>query len=93
MAINTDDKQKIIEKYKLHEKDTGSAEVQIAVITEEVKRLVKHLKKHPKDDHSRRGLLMMVSKRKKLLDYLSRESSKRYNALVKKLGLRVKESK
>lgn len=88
MAINTNDKQKIIQKYKLHEKDTGSAEVQAAVLTEEIKRLVRHLKKHPKDDHSRRGLLMMVSKRKKLLDYLLRESSKRYNDLIKKLGLK-----
>ncbi|MEX0869847.1 MAG: 30S ribosomal protein S15 [Candidatus Spechtbacterales bacterium] len=86
--LKSDDKQKIIEKYKLHERDTGSAEVQVAVLTEEIKRLVKHLKKHPKDDHSRRGLLMMVSKRKKLLDYLMRESSKRYNEIVKKLGLK-----
>ena len=88
MAIETGDKQKIIEKYKLHEKDTGSAEVQAAVLTEEIKRLVRHLKKHPKDNHSRRGLLMMVSKRKKLLDYLMRESTKRYNDLIKKLGLK-----
>lgn len=86
--LKSEEKQKIIEKYKLHDKDTGSAEVQIAVLTEEIKRLVKHLKKHPKDDHSRRGLLMMVSKRKKLLDYLTRESVKRYNDIIKKLGLK-----
>ncbi|MDX1535303.1 MAG: 30S ribosomal protein S15 [Candidatus Spechtbacterales bacterium] len=86
--LKSDEKEKIIDKYKLHAKDTGSAEVQIAIITEEIKRLVKHLKKHPKDNHSRRGLLMMVSKRKKLLDYLTRESTKRYNNIVKKLGLK-----
>lgn len=88
MALKTDNKQKVIGKYKLHEGDTGSAEVQIAVLTEEIKKLVSHLKKHKKDDHSRRGLLMMVSKRKKLLDYLSRENEKRYKSLIRKLGLK-----
>ena len=88
MALKTDSKQKVIEDYKLHPADTGSAEVQIAVLTEEINKLVKHLKKHKKDDHSRRGLLMMVSKRKKLLDYLSRENEKRYKNLIKKLGLK-----
>ncbi|MEX2007991.1 MAG: 30S ribosomal protein S15 [Candidatus Spechtbacterales bacterium] len=86
--LETQDKQKIIEKYKLHESDTGSAEVQIAVLTEEIKQLVRHLKSHPKDNHSRRGLLKMVSKRKTLLTFLSRESSKRYNSLIKKVGLK-----
>jgi len=88
MALKTEEKQKTIEKYKLHNSDTGSTEVQIAVLTEEIKKLVKHLKAHKKDDHSRRGLLMMVSKRKKLLDYLSRENEKRYKSLIKKLGLK-----
>ena len=88
MALKTDSKQKVIEDYKLHPADTGSAEVQIAVLTEEINKLVKHLKKHKKDDHSRRGLLMMVSKRKRLLDYLSRENEKRYKNLIKKLGLK-----
>ena len=86
--LTTEQKQKVISKYKLHDRDTGSAEVQSAVLTEEIKQLVKHLKNHPKDNHSRRGLLMMVSKRKTLLDYLSRESTRRYNALIKKLGLK-----
>lgn len=86
--LNSTDKQKIIDKNKVHEKDTGSAEVQVSVLTEEIKRLIKHLKTHPKDNHSRRGLLMMVSKRKKLLDYLSHESTKRYSAIVKRLGLK-----
>lgn len=81
-------KTKIITTYKLHGKDTGSAEVQVALLTEEIKRLVKHLKKHAKDNHSRRGLLKMVSKRKRLLDYLSRESTRRYNSIVKKLKLK-----
>jgi small subunit ribosomal protein S15 len=81
-------KTKIIEGYKLHKSDTGSAEVQAALLTEEIKRLVKHLKTHAKDNHSRRGLLKMVSKRKNLLDYLKRESSKRYNSTIKKLGLK-----
>lgn len=85
--METPQKQKIIEKYKLHERDTGSAEVQIAVLTEQIKQLVKHLKIHPKDNHSRRGLLQMVSKRKTLLSYLGRESVRRYNSLMKKLGL------
>lgn len=88
MALKTKNKQKIIDKYKIHKTDTGSAEVQIAVLTEEIEKLVKHLKRHKKDDHSRRGLLMMVSKRKKLLDYLSRENEKRYKSIIRKLGLK-----
>lgn len=88
MALKTADKQNVIDKYKLHSKDSGSAEVQIAILTEEINQLVKHLKKHPKDDHSRRGLLMMVSRRKKLLNYLSRENTRRYNGIIKKLGLK-----
>jgi len=81
-------KQKIIEKYKLHEGDTGSSEVQIAIFTEQIEQLAKHLKKHPKDNHSRRGLLQMVAKRKRLLDYLKDEDEKRYNKIIKKLGLK-----
>lgn len=81
-------KQKTIEKYKLHEKDTGSSEVQIALLTEEIKRLTSHLKDHPKDVHSRRGLLKMVSKRKALLNYLSSEDEKRYSNIIKKIGLK-----
>ena len=88
MSLTTKEKEKIISKYRIHNKDTGSYEVQIAIFTEEIKRLSSHLKKHPKDNHSRRGLLQMVSKRKRLLDYLKEEYPKRYSALVKKLGLR-----
>ena len=82
------EKLKIISKYKLHKLDTGSSEVQVALLCEEIRRLALHLKKHQKDNHSRRGLLLMVAKRKKLLDYLRREDEKRYNSLVKKLGLK-----
>ncbi len=86
--LTPEEKAKIIEKYKIHEKDTGSSEVQIALLTEEIKRLLTHLKKHPKDFHSKRGLLKMVSKRKSLLKYLKKESEERYNKLIKSLGLR-----
>ena len=75
-------------KHKIHERDTGSADVQIALLTEEIQRLSAHLKKHNKDNHSRRGLLKMVGKRKRLLDYLKDEDEKRYASLVKKLGLK-----
>lgn len=83
-----EEKAKIIEKYKLHKLDTGSPEVQIALLTEEIKRLLLHLKKHSKDFHSKRGLLKMVAKRRKFLNYLKKENIKRYNALVKKIGLK-----
>ena len=86
--LKTKEKQKIIEKIKTHETDTGSAEVQIGILTEEIEKLAKHLKKHPKDNHSRRGLLGMVSKRKRLLNYLEETNEKRYNSLIKKIGLK-----
>jgi len=88
--LTPQEKNKIIQKYKLHEKDTGSCEVQIAIFTEQIKQLAEHLKKHPKDNHSRRGLLQMVAKRKRLLDYLKEEDRSRYTRLVKKLGLKKK---
>jgi small subunit ribosomal protein S15 len=81
-------KSAIIKKYKLHERDTGSPEVQITILTEQIKELTAHFKKHPKDNHSRRGLLKMVSKRKRLLDYLKTENEKRYNKMVRELGLK-----
>lgn len=81
-------KANIIKKYKLHEQDSGSAEVQIALLSERIEELTKHLKKHPKDNHSRRGLLGMVAKRRKLLDYLKDNDTKRYNTIVKKLELK-----
>lgn len=79
------EKSKIIDKHKVHEKDTGSSEVQIAIFTEEIKRLSSHLKKHAKDNHSRRGLLKMVAKRKKLLDYLQKEDEARYQTIIKQI--------
>ena len=86
--LTQEEKIKIVEKYKLHEKDTGSSEVQIALLTEEIKRLLLHLKKHSKDFHSKRGLLKMVAKRRKFLSYLKEEDKKRYNSIIKKLGLK-----
>lgn len=86
--LETKKKQKIIEKYETHQTDTGSVEVQVAILSEEIDQLAKHLKKHLKDNHSRRGLLGMVSKRKHLLNYLAKEDEKRYNSLTKKLGLK-----
>ncbi len=82
-------KQNIIKEFQTHEKDTGSAEVQIGLLTKRIQDLVEHLKKHPKDHHSRRGLLLMVGKRKRFLNYLKSKNQKRYQALVKKLGLEV----
>lgn len=81
-------KSKIIKEYKTHEKDTGSSDVQIAIFSKQIEELAKHLKKHPKDNHSRRGLLKMVVKRRKLLDYLQKEDEKRYKKVIKKLGLK-----
>ena len=81
-------KEKIIKEHKKHGQDTGSPEVQIALLTGQIKELLSHLKKHPKDLHSKRGLLKMVSKRRNLLKYLKEESTRRYNAIVKKVGLK-----
>ncbi|MCD6500667.1 30S ribosomal protein S15 [bacterium] len=88
MMLTSEEKTKIIKKYKLNQKDTGSADVQIALLTEEIKKLLKHLKENPKDQHSRRGLLKMVIKRKRLLKYLEKESKRRYNSIIKKIGLK-----
>ncbi len=85
--LTPQEKIKVIEKVKIHAKDTGSAEAQIALFSEEIERLTKHLKKHGKDNSSRLGLLKMVAKRKRLLDYLKREAPKRHTTVVKKLGL------
>ncbi|MDP8215887.1 MAG: 30S ribosomal protein S15 [Candidatus Kaelpia imicola] len=82
------EKEKIIEKFSIHDKDTGSPEVQIAILTNKIAYLNQHLKQHKKDHHSRQGLLIMVSKRKKLLNYLKRKDQKRYLELVEKLNLR-----
>ena len=86
--LTPEEKTKIIKKYKLHETDTGSDEVQIALLTEEIKRLLLHLKKHSKDIHSKRGLLAMVERRRKLLKYLKEKQEKRYNKIIKAIGLK-----
>jgi small subunit ribosomal protein S15 len=85
--LTPQEKEEIIKKFELHDKDTGSPEVQIAILSEEINRLLLHLKKHKNDIHSKRGLLKMVAKRRKLLKYLQEEDEKRYQAIVKKLNL------
>ena len=81
-------KQEIIETYRRDEKDTGSSEVQIALLTERIQELTEHLKAHPKDNHSRRGLLKMVGKRRNLLNYLAKTDLNRYRDIAQKLSLR-----
>ena len=81
-------KNQTIEQYKTHASDTGSSEVQIALLTERIAQLTEHLKLHPKDFHSRRGLIGLTSQRRKLLEYLKRKDLNGYNALIQKLGLR-----
>lgn len=88
MSLQAQKKQEIIETHKTHAKDTGSPEVQVAVLTARINELTEHLRVNKKDFHSRRGLLMMVGKRRRLLQYLSREDHNRYRSLIEKLGLR-----
>ena len=80
-------KQAVIKKAQIHEKDTGSTEVQVAVLSTQISELAKHLKKHKKDNHSRRGLIKMVADRRTHLKYLEHKSKSRYNALLKKVNL------
>lgn len=84
----SEEKQKIIEEYKLHDKDTGSAEVQVALLSKDISHLTEHMKTHKKDYHSRRGLLMKVGKRRRLLNYIKKNDVERYRELVQRLGLR-----
>jgi len=86
--LKKEEKINIIDKYKIHSTDTGSSEVQIALLSEEIQKLLSHLKKNPKDVHSKRGLLKMVSKRRKLLKYLKKEDEKKYNKIMKAVGLK-----
>lgn len=88
MTLTHKQKEKATEPVKRHDKDTGSSEYQIALFTEQIKRLTTHLKKNKKDFHSRRGLLKMVSKRKKLMNYLKQTNEKSYKAVIKSLGLK-----
>lgn len=88
MALEKALKNEIIEKFKIREGDTGSPEVQVALLTERIKQLTKHFETHKKDFHSRKGLLMLVNKRRKLLDYLKKKDYNRYKTLIDALGLR-----
>ena len=88
MALNVEQKKIIIEDYKVHESDTGSPEVQVAILTKRINDLTEHLKIHTKDYHSRRGLMIMVGQRRRLLDYLKRKDKARYATLIERLGLR-----
>lgn len=86
--INKEKKQEIIKEYSRHESDTGSVEVQIALLTKRIAELTEHLKVHKKDHHSRRGLLIMVGKRRGLLNYLIKQDIEKYRELIKSLGIR-----
>ena len=88
MALQVVQKEQVVKQYQRSGKDTGSPEVQIALITERINGLAEHFKSHVKDFHSRRGLLKLVSQRRKLLDYLKRKDADKYRALIEKLGLR-----
>ena len=88
MAVESEVKGKLVAEHRLHNTDTGSPEVQIAVFSERIRQLTEHLKTHKKDHHSRRGLLLLVGKRRRLLNYLSRNDVGRYRALISKLGIR-----
>ena len=88
IMLTTDKKRKLIEKHKVHEKDTGSSEVQIALLGEQISQLADHLKKYRKDNHSRRGLLKMVAKRKVLLEYLASGDSKKLLELQRRFGIK-----
>jgi len=88
MALSQERKRQIIEEFKIHENDTGSPEVQVAILTERINELNEHLREHKKDHHSRRGLLKMVGKRRNLLNYLKEKDITRYRKLIERLGLR-----
>lgn len=88
MVLQRAHKDEIIESYRMHDTDTGSPEVQIALLTERINGLIEHLHEHPHDHHSRRGLLKLVGRRRRLLAYVSKKDSERYRAITERLGLR-----
>ena len=88
MPLTIDRKKSLIEQFRVHEGDTGSPEVQIALLTERINGLTEHFKEHKKDHHSRRGLLMLIGKRRGLLGYLQKKDTARYKAVIEKLGIR-----
>ncbi len=88
MAYTTEDKKQLIDQFKLHETDTGSPEVQVGLLTHRITYLTEHLKVHKKDHHSRRGLLMLVGRRRRLLNYVKNKDVSRYRTIIETLGLR-----
>jgi small subunit ribosomal protein S15 len=88
MSVAAERKTELIKDYATGDGDTGSPEVQVAILTERIANLTEHFKQHHKDNHSRRGLLMMVSQRRRLLDYLKRKNASRYETLIQRLGIR-----
>ena len=88
MVFTTQDKKRLIEQYKVHDSDTGSPEVQIGLLTHRIHYLTEHLKIHQKDHHSRRGLLMLVGRRRRLLNYVKKNDVQRYRTIIDTLGLR-----
>ncbi len=86
--LDVDTKARITQEYRINDRDTGSAELQVAILTERIRQLTEHLRVHKKDVHSRRGLITMVSKRRRLLKYLTNEDVDRYQSLIARLGLR-----
>jgi len=88
VVLTTQDKQELIQQYKLHDSDTGSPEVQIGLLTHRIQYLTEHLKAHKKDHHSRRGLLMLVGRRRRLLNYVKNKNVQRYRTIIEALGIR-----
>ncbi len=88
MSLEKEKKNEIISKFRLHEKDTGSSEVQVALLSERINYLTEHFKVHKKDHHSRRGLLKLVSQRRRLLDYMKSKNTERYKSIIDTLGIR-----
>ena len=88
MVLTTEDKKKLIDKYRLHDSDTGSPEVQVGLLTHRISYLTEHLKMHKKDHHSRRGLLMLVGRRRRLLNYVKNKDVNRYRAIIETIGLK-----
>jgi small subunit ribosomal protein S15 len=88
VVLSTEDKKKLIDKYRLHDSDTGSPEVQVGLLTHRISYLTEHLKMHKKDHHSRRGLLMLVGRRRRLLNYVKNKDVNRYRAIIETIGLK-----
>ncbi len=88
MVLTTEDKKRLIDKYRLHDSDTGSPEVQVGLLTHRISYLTEHLKMHKKDHHSRRGLLMLVGRRRRLLNYVKNKDVNRYRSIIDTIGLK-----